>query len=165
MHSAQQPALFSKPIAGRGWRIFRRRGILKKTTPKEPDSLNFLWKDRKRICGLPITFTRYSLSEDRLFLETGLLSLHQDEILLYRVRDISLHMTLGQRIFGVGSVLVLSSDKSLPELVLKNIKQPREVKELIHQQVEQAKDARRMRVGELLGDEDNPEADPADFEE
>lgn len=130
-----------------------------------PDSLHFLWKDRKRICGLPITFTRYSLSEDRLFLETGLLSLHQDEILLYRVRDISLRMTLGQRIFGVGSVLVLSSDKSLPELVLKNIKQPREVKELIHQQVEQAKDARRMRVGELLGDEDNPEADPADFEE
>ena len=62
-------------------------------------------------------------------------------------------------------VLVLSSDKSMPELVLKNIKQPREVKELIHQQVEQAKDARRMRVGELLGDEDNPEADPGDFEE
>ena len=130
-----------------------------------PDSLQFLWKDRKRIGGLPITFTRYSLSEDRLFLETGLLSLHQDEILLYRVRDISLRMTLGQRIFGVGSVLVLSSDKSMPELVLKNIKQPREVKELIHQQVEQAKDARRMRVGELLGDEDNSEADPGDFEE
>ena len=118
-----------------------------------PDSLNFLWKDRKRICGLPIPFTRYSLSEDRLFLETGLLSLHQDGILLYRVRDISLRMTLGQRIFGVGSVLVLSSDKSMPELVLKNIKQPREVKEMIHRQVEEAKAQRRMRVGELLGDD------------
>ena len=31
-----------------------------------------VWKDRKRICGLPITFTKYSMSEDRLFLETGL---------------------------------------------------------------------------------------------
>lgn len=119
-----------------------------------PDKLEFLWKDRKRVCGLPITFTRYFLSEDRLFLEKGLLNLRQDEILLYRVRDIGLSITLGQRIFGVGSVKVLSSDKSLPELVLKNIKQPREVKEMIHRQVEEAKAKRRMRVGELLGDED-----------
>lgn len=119
-----------------------------------PDKLEFLWKDRKRVCGLPLTFTRYFLSEDRLFLETGLLNLRQDEILLYRVRDIGLSITLGQRIFGVGSVKVISSDKSLPELVLKNIKQPREVKEMIHRQVEEAKAKRRMRVGELLGDDD-----------
>lgn len=120
-----------------------------------PDKLEFLWKDRKRVCGLPLTFTRYFLSEDRLFLETGLLNLRQDEILLYRVRDIGLNITLGQRIFGVGSVKVISSDKSLPELVLKNIKQPREVKEMIHRQVEEAKTQRRMRVGELLGDDDS----------
>ena len=119
-----------------------------------PDKLEFLWKDRKRVCGLPLTFTRYFLSEDRLFLETGLLNLRQDEILLYRVRDIGLSITMGQRIFGVGSVKVISSDKSLPELVLKNIKQPREVKEMIHRQVEEAKAQRRMRVGELLGDDD-----------
>ena len=119
-----------------------------------PDKLEFLWKDRKRVCGLPLTFTRYFLSEDRLFLETGLLNLRQDEILLYRVRDIGLNITLGQRIFGVGSVKVISSDKSLPELVLKNIKQTREVKEMIHRQVEEAKAQRRMRVGELLGDDD-----------
>lgn len=119
-----------------------------------PDKLEFLWKDRKRVCGLPLTFTRYFLSEDRLFLETGLLNLRQDEILLYRVRDIGLSITLGQRIFGVGSVKVISSDKSLPELTLKNIKQPREVKEMIHRQVEEAKAKRRMRVGELLGDDD-----------
>ena len=120
-----------------------------------PDKLEFLWKARKRVCGLPLTFTRYFLSEDRLFLETGLLNLRQDEILLYRVRDIGLNITLGQRIFGVGSVKVISSDKSLPELVLKNIKQPREVKEMIHRQVEEAKAQRRMRVGELLGDDDS----------
>ena len=120
-----------------------------------PDKLEFLWKDRKRVCGLPLTFTRYFLSEDRLFLESGLLNLRQDEILLYRVRDIGLNITLGQRIFGVGSVKVISSDKSLPELVLKNIKQPREVKEMIHRQVEEAKAQRRMRVGELLGDDDS----------
>ena len=31
------------------------------------DSIQYIWKDRKRILGMPITFTRYRLSEDRLF--------------------------------------------------------------------------------------------------
>ncbi|MFR9190040.1 MAG: PH domain-containing protein [Anaerotruncus massiliensis (ex Togo et al. 2019)] len=109
-----------------------------------------VWKDRKRICGLPITFTKYSMSEDRLFLETGLLNTRQEEVILYRVRDISLTISLWQRIFRVGSVLVQSSDKSLPRLLLKNIREPRGVKELIHKQVEEMKLARRLRVGEIL---------------
>ena len=111
----------------------------------------YMWKDRKRILGMPITFTRYSLSKDRLFLERGLLNLKQDEILLYRVRDLELRMSLGQRIFGVGTVCVHSSDKSIPHLELQNVKQPREVKEMIHQAVEAAKDNRRMRTMEVMG--------------
>ncbi len=114
------------------------------------ESISYLWHDRKRHLGLPLSFTRYSLSEDRLFLETGLLNMKQDEILLYRVRDISLSISLGQRIFGVGSIKILSSDQTLPTLELKNIKNPREVKELIHRQVEELKLARHMRVGELI---------------
>ena len=111
-----------------------------------------VWKDRKRICGLPITFTKYSMSEDRLFLETGLLNTRQEEVILYRVRDISMKITLGQRIFGVGSILLQSSDKTSPVLELKNIKNPREVKEMIHRQVEEIKVQRRMRFGEILED-------------
>ena len=111
----------------------------------------YMWKDRKRILGMPITFTRYSLSKDRLFLERGLLNLKQDEILLYRVRDLELRMSLGQRIFGVGTVCVHSSDKSIPHLELQNVKKPREVKEMIHQAVEAAKDNRRMRTMEVMG--------------
>lgn len=123
-------------------------------------AIQMLWNDRKRILGMPITFTKYSLSEDRLFLETGLLTTRLEEILLYRVRDISLRISLGQRIFGVGSILVQSSDKSLPILEIKNIKNPRNVKELLHRQVEEMKIQRRLRVGEILDDEDNGEDDP-----
>ncbi len=116
--------------------------------------IEYLWKDRKRILGMPITFTRYMLSEDRVFLETGLLNLKQEEVLLYRVRDLSLTMTLGQRIFGVGSVTLQSSDRTTPVLELKNIKRPREVKEILHRQVELMKQTRRIRVGEVMGDHD-----------
>lgn len=118
----------------------------------EKMTLDFLWKDRKRILGMPITFTRYSMTDDRLFLETGFFSIKTEEILLYRIRDISLERRLTQRIFGVGSVHVISSDKTAPELIIKNVKTPLEVKELLHRQVEEAKLKRRMRFGEITGD-------------
>ena len=111
----------------------------------------YLWKDRKRYFGMPISFTRYALSEDRLFISVGLLSIKDDEVLLYRVRDIDTSRTLWQRIFGVGTVTVMSSDKSMPNLVLKNIKDPVRIKELIHEQVEEMKLRRRVRVGEIMG--------------
>ena len=110
------------------------------------------WSDRSRILGMPITFTKYSMSDDRIFCEKGLLSVKFEEILLYRVRDISMKITLGQRIFGVGNILLQSSDKTSPVLELKNIKNPREVKEMIHRQVEEIKVQRRMRFGEILED-------------
>ncbi len=114
--------------------------------------IEYLWKDRKRILGMPITFTRYRLSEDRLFVETGLFNIQSDEIILYRIRDISLQLKFTQRIFGVGSIIVKSTDKTLPELELKNIKHPRQVKEILHKQIEAMKAARKMRVGEIIGD-------------
>ena len=52
------------------------------------ESIDYLWKDRKRRLGLPLSFTRYALSEDRLFCETGFLNLKSDEVLLYRVQDL-----------------------------------------------------------------------------
>lgn len=114
--------------------------------------MNFLWNDRRRRMGLPLSFTRYALTEDRLFLDTGFFNLRSEEILLYRVRDINLRRSLWQRIFGVGSIRVLSSDKSTPDLLIKNVKNPLAVKELLHRQVEETKISRRVRLGEIMGD-------------
>ena len=111
-----------------------------------------LWSDKKRILGMPISFTTYSLSQDRLFVDKGLIRLQSDEILLYRVRDLSVSQTLGQRLFGVGSIIVQSSDKTSPVLEIRNVKTPFDVKELLHQHVEKMKLERRMRVGEILED-------------
>ena len=118
------------------------------------ESIQYLWKDRKRFLGMPITFTKYSVSENRIFREKGLLNLKEKEVLLYRVRDLDLRRSLGQRIFGVGTVCIHSSDKTTPILQLENVKDLKAVKELIYRQVEAAKEKRRMRATELLGDED-----------
>ena len=118
-------------------------------------NIEYLWKDRKRYFGMPISFTRYALSEDRLFISVGFLSIKDDEVLLYRVRDIDTNRSLWQRLFGVGTVTVISADKTMPSLVLKNVKDPVFVKELVHRQVEEAKLKRRVRVGEIMADTDN----------
>ena len=129
----------------------------------------YIWKDRKRYLGLPLSFTRYAVSDDCLFLSTGLLNIKDEEILLYRVRDLSLSRSLGQRIFGVGTIVVTSSDKSQPVLQIKNVKDPAGVKELIHTQVEEMKIRRRVRVNEVSTSsadaEDDPDLDEQDDSE
>ena len=122
-------------------------------------TVEYLWKDRKRYFGMPLSFTRYSLSEDRLFISEGFLTIKDDEILLYRVRDIDTSRSLWQRIFGVGTVTVVSSDKTMPTLVLKNVKDPVFVKELIHKQVEEMKIQRRVRFGEIMTSDMDPDED------
>ena len=125
-------------------------------------NLDIIWKDRKRYLGLPLSFTRYALSEDRLFQSIGFLNIRDEEILLYRIRDINTTRTLWQRLFGVGTVTVVSSDKSMPVLVLKNVKDPTMVKELLHRQVEEMKIRRRVRVGEIMTSnmDDDDDLDP-----
>ena len=49
-----------------------------------------LWTDRKRVLGLPLSFTRYSLTANKLVLNTGFMSLHEEEVRLYRVRTSAL---------------------------------------------------------------------------
>lgn len=128
----------------------------------------YIWRDRRRRMGLPLSFTRYALSEDRLFLSVGFFNLKDEDVLLYRVRDLSLKRSLWQRICGVGTITVVSSDKTTPTLVLKNVKDAVKVKELIHGQVETAKIKRRVRVGEIMAsgyDENDDEFSDDDLDD
>ena len=125
----------------------------------EKYGVEVIWKDRKRYLGMPLSFTRYSLSEDRLFLSVGFLNIKDDEVLLYRIRDITTSRSLWQRLFGVGTVTVMSSDKTMPVMNLKNIKNPVAVKELLHRQVEEMKIRRRVRVGEIMTSGQDPDDD------
>lgn len=114
--------------------------------------IDYIWKDRKRFMGMPLSFTRYMLADDRIFVQTGLFSTKYEELLLYRVKDISLSRTLWQKMFGMGTVTVQSSDTTTPVLAIKNIKKSFEVKELIHSCVEDQKIERRYRINEIVDD-------------
>lgn len=105
-----------------------------------------LWKDRKRwiLFGLPWSFTRYAVSKERIFISKGFLSVKDDEVRLYRVMDISLTRSLGQRIFGLGTIDICSADKNMGDFQLKNIKRPMETKELISNLVEKQRETKRV---------------------
>lgn len=118
---------------------------------------DIVWHDRKRHLGMPLSFTVYYLSDDRLFLETGFFTTKVETLLLYRVRDITLRRTLWQKLFGVGTIKIISSDKTDPNLEIKNIKKSAEISELLHNSVEEMKIRRRMRVSEFVTDVDEDE--------
>lgn len=117
---------------------------------------NIVWKDRKRtLFGLPWSFTKYSLSDDRLFISTGFLSTKEDEVRLYRIMDISLKRTLGQRIFGLGTIKCCSADKTLGDFEIKNIKKSKDVKELLSEMVENERNRKKVTSREFIDHKDS----------
>ena len=118
--------------------------------------ITYIWQDRKRtFLGLPLSFTKYMLTEDRLFVEKGFLNSVLDEENLYRVRDVRVTRSLGQKLFGLGTVTVYSTDRSNGETVLASIKHPIEVKEEIVRLVEEARKKHNIRASEMLMGQDD----------
>jgi len=118
----------------------------------------YVWKDRKRtIFGLPLSFTTYRLTEDKLLMQTGFLSLKEEEVRLYRIMDISLKRSLGQRIFNLGTIHCCSADKTTPEFDIKSIKNPVQVKEMLSRMVEEERDKKKVSGREYMNSSDNEE--------
>lgn len=116
--------------------------------------MEYLWQERKRnALGLPWTFTKYLLTEDRLFVNTGFFKTVENEVRLYRILDLSLSRTLTQKIFGIGTIQVSSADKTLGNFEIKNIKNANEVKEQLSQLVEENREKKRVTNREFMGDD------------
>ena len=113
-----------------------------------------LWSDCKRVFffGLPLSFTKYRLTTNRLFVNTGFLTQREDEVRLYRITDVSLSRTLMQRVFGLSTIHCNSSDKTLGNFDIINIKDGEEVKEILSQSVERERIARRVSTRENMID-------------
>ncbi len=119
------------------------------------ENQKIIWKDRKRtLFGLPLSFTKYSLEEDRLFIETGFFNSVENEVRLYRIIDLQLSRTLGQKMFGLGTIKVKSADKTLGDFEIKNIKNSKEVKEQLSKLVEEMRDKKRVVNRELMMEDD-----------
>jgi uncharacterized membrane protein YdbT with pleckstrin-like domain len=73
-------------------------------------------------------YTRYTLTDERLIIESGILSKNIDEIELFRIKDTKLSQGLFQRFVGLGDIKVTSTDETadLTMTCLPNAKEKRE---------------------------------------
>ena len=125
-----------------------------------PETTEYQWRDRKRtLFGLPWSFTKYMVTAEKLLIRTGVFSIREEEIRLYRIMDLTLKRSFGQRIFGVGTIHCCSADKSTPEFDIKSVKRPGYVKDLLSDLVEQERDRKRISGREFLMDDAEEEAD------
>lgn len=113
-----------------------------------------VWQDRKRIIfGLPWTFTKYKLYEDKLQICTGFLNKKEEEVRLYRIMDTTLEKPLGQRIFGLGSIKINSADKTTPQFYIKKVKKADYVRDTLSDRVEKERVKRRVAGREYMNDD------------
>lgn len=121
---------------------------------------SLVWKDRKRtLFGLPFSFTRYRLTENKLIIDIGFLNRSEDEIRLYRITDITLIRSFRERIWGLGTIHCCSGDKTSPEFNISHIKNPRSIKEMLSEMVEDERQAYRVGVREVVDGYDEDEHD------
>ena len=103
------------------------------------------FKERKRwvFLGLPFTFTVYTIKEDMITINEGFLNRKENDCYMYKVQDVELVRSLGERIFGIGTVKCYTGDTTDKELVITHIKNAKAVKDFILEASETARLKRR----------------------
>jgi uncharacterized membrane protein YdbT with pleckstrin-like domain len=123
-----------------------------------------IWQDRKRIVfGLPWTFTKYKLMEDKLQICTGFMNKKEEEIRLYRIMDITLEKPFAQSIFGLGTLKCNSADKTTPVFYIEKVKNPDKIRDLLSNMVETERSKKRVSSREFMS-YDGDDADIDDDE-
>ena len=94
---------------------------------------------------LKVKNTKYILTENILEIEEGVLNKKSTPIELYRVKDFRVYEPLLMRIFGLGNLEIITSDKTLSDLMLHAIKNPKSVKDGIRDIVEKRRDEKGVK--------------------
>ncbi len=119
---------------------------------KKDKQIEYIWSDKKRtFLGLPLSFTRYYLTEERLITRIGFFNVNEDELELYRIIDKKLERPFGQRLFGCGTIVLFCKDADTPEKHIVSVKCPREVSDLISSFMDRQKDRFAVRGRDMIG--------------
>jgi len=98
-----------------------------------------LWK------WLVIKNTKYELTNERLITRYGVLNKTMDELELYRVKDYKLDRPFFLRMFSLGNIILSTSDKSHPVVIIRAIPNAEELREKIRLCVEDRRDKKHVR--------------------
>jgi len=105
--------------------------------------MTFVEKKRVKFFGLPLSFTKYTVTEEKLTITSGFLSITEDDAFMYKIQDVRLTRSLAERIFKLGTIICYTGDTTHPELVLYHIRHSGEIKDFIMQSSEESRRKRR----------------------
>jgi uncharacterized membrane protein YdbT with pleckstrin-like domain len=109
------------------------------------DDNTIIFTERKRILffGLPWTFTRYTISPGVITINRGLLNTTEDSCYMYKVQDVRLSATFGEKLFGLSTITCYTGDVTDPELKLIHIRHAKDIKSYLLKTSEEARLKRR----------------------
>ena len=101
--------------------------------------------ERKRLLffGLPWTFTKYTIRDEIITINTVLLSTKENDCYMYKVQDVELSASLGERIFGMGTIICYTGDTTNPKLYIEHVRNAKAIKDFILEASEEARMKRR----------------------
>ncbi len=105
--------------------------------------IEFVERKRWLFFGLPFTFTKYTIKEDMITIQTGLFKTVENDCYMYKVQDVQHTATLIEKLFKLGTVECHTGDTTHPTLVLEHIRNSKAVKEFILRESEEARIKRR----------------------
>ena len=124
--------------------------------------MKFVERKRWVFLGLPFTFTVYTVKEDMITVQKGFLNRTENDCYMYKVQDVELQRSLGERIFGLGTVKCYTGDTTDPEMYLTHIRNSKEIKDFILEVSETARQKRRT-LNMLDIGADGADVDPGDL--
>jgi len=114
----------------------------------------YIERKRTLFFGLPLSYTKYTISEEKLTITSGFLSITEDEAFMYKIQDVRLTKSFWERIFKLGTITCYTGDTTHPKLILEHIKRPGIIKDFILYASEEARRKRRtLRAMELAAED------------
>ena len=116
---------------------------MQEESEKEVNQKRYVERKRWVFFGLPFTFTKYTVTNEIITIDEGFLSTKENDCYMYKVQDVELLTSLGERIFNLGTVACYTGDNTHPQLHLSHIRNAKEIKDYILRTSEEARRRRR----------------------
>ena len=109
-----------------------------------------IWQDYRKIFGITFPFTKFTLTNKKIYIERGILRYNLNEIQLIRVQDVLLQQGFIEKLLGIGSIVVKSSDRSGEVVRLGSISKPYRRKHQVTEAAEKEKVRRGVTSNQFI---------------